>query len=248
MCGGFTFDAAPVHPLLAKLPWCLILKRQEIAEYPRLELVIRLIATELDASSAPTDDTKLLLLESLFHYAFMCWAQRDSRSEGWNAIFQDPRLVRALGLLFAAPGHWDANTIASECGLSRSAFRSLFRATVGERSGRYLSRLRVDQAKELLKSSSLSLHEIAEKVGSADPFSLSKAFKRFQGCFPRQYRQQTSETQGMLRTRRPAALHSHLPIHASWVCCRAPAETHRARRQIPSLTTDVRAKFTCEPA
>src|SRR5439155_16707837 len=87
----------------------------------------------------------------------------------------------------------------SECGLSRSRFRNLFKEAVGEGPGRYLSRLRVEQAKDLLKGTNLSLTEIAERVGYADPFSLSKAFKRFLGCSPQEYRQADSELQGSSR-------------------------------------------------
>lgn len=201
-CGGFRFVAAPVHPVLAKLPWCVILRRQDIAKYPSLEQVVRLICTELESSDAPSQDTQLLLLEALFHYVFMSWAKRESQSEYWRAIAQDPRLVHVLSLLCAEPAKWSVDALASECGLSRSTFRSLFTATVGESPGRYLSRLRVEQAKELLKSTSLSLTAIAERVGYADPFSLSKAFKRFEGCSPREYRQPTARPQGTLRNRR----------------------------------------------
>ena len=192
--GGFAFEHAPVHPVLEKLPWCVILRKHEIAEYPPLELVVRLMCTELDSGEAPNDDTQLLLLENLVHYVFMYCARRESWLGHWSAILRHPRLGRALSLMFREPGKkWNVAAIADECGMSRAGLRSLFREAVGESPGRYLSRLRVGHVKELLTGTNLSLAKIAERVGYADAFSLSKAFKRLQGYSPHEYRQATSD-------------------------------------------------------
>lgn len=50
-----------------------------------------------------------------------------------------------------------------------------------------LMEVRYAMAKELLESHSLSMRDIAERLGFSDASSFSQAFKRWHGCAPQNY-------------------------------------------------------------
>lgn len=83
----------------------------------------------------------------------------------------------------------DLHTTASEVGLSPSHFSALFSRTTGETFKTYLTRLRIERAQELLRSTSLPVAEVAERSGYSDPHYFSSAFRRAVGVSPREYRE-----------------------------------------------------------
>ena len=66
-------------------------------------------------------------------------------------------------------------------------FARQFRGTVGEPPHRYVIRLRVERAKELLREGRLSLAQIAAAAGFADQSHFNRHFKRLEGVTPRQF-------------------------------------------------------------
>src|SRR6266436_4682270 len=59
----------------------------------------------------------------------------------------------------------DLNTLAAESGYSRSHFLRRFRAAMGCSPHHWLTRLRVEQAKTILRESSISLIDVALECG-----------------------------------------------------------------------------------
>jgi AraC family transcriptional regulator len=66
-------------------------------------------------------------------------------------------------------------------------FARQFRGTVGEPPHRYVIRLRVERAKELLRERRLSLAQVAAAVGFADQCHFNRHFKRLVGETPGQF-------------------------------------------------------------
>ena len=58
----------------------------------------------------------------------------------------------------------------------------------------YLIEYRISQAKNMLKTTSLSISEIAEKVGYSDSLAFSKVFKNHIGISPKTFRRQYKNT------------------------------------------------------
>jgi two-component system response regulator YesN len=75
--------------------------------------------------------------------------------------------------------------------MSISYFSALFKQHTGETFVEYLTRVRMEKAKELLRATQLKTYEIASKVGYADPHYFSVIFKRCTGMTPKEYRSQT---------------------------------------------------------
>jgi LacI family transcriptional regulator len=78
-----------------------------------------------------------------------------------------------------------------EAHLSRAAFYRRFRAALGRTPHAELLRARLDRAKELLRQTSMTLEEIADRAGFAHPEYLSAAFRREVGTTPGAYRRES---------------------------------------------------------
>ncbi|MGQ7312357.1 helix-turn-helix domain-containing protein [Microbacterium arabinogalactanolyticum] len=78
--------------------------------------------------------------------------------------------------------------LAKMANLSPSHFAALFKTTTGMGVIEYLARLRSAQARELLLTTSMSIQDIAEAVGYADPYYFSRQFRRLNGVSPREFR------------------------------------------------------------
>ncbi len=80
---------------------------------------------------------------------------------------------------------WDVERLARACALPASRLRRLSTRVHGRGPMAQLTRLRLERARTLVGLSHLKLAEIAELVGYASPFALSKAYKRLFGHAPR---------------------------------------------------------------
>jgi len=74
-------------------------------------------------------------------------------------------------------------------GISSGYLSSLFYEYNGMNFIDYLSNLRIQKAKMLLKNSDLRIYEISEKVGYRDAYYFSTAFKKIVGINPTDYRE-----------------------------------------------------------
>ena len=77
--------------------------------------------------------------------------------------------------------------IASTVGVSSSYLRALFHQSEGESPNRYLNRVRVERAKEMLASGMFSLQEIASECGFQNVYYFSRVFKAYTGISPGKY-------------------------------------------------------------
>ncbi|MBW7452749.1 response regulator [Paenibacillus sepulcri] len=80
------------------------------------------------------------------------------------------------------------NSVAEHIYLNPSYFSRLFHAEVGETLSRYLIRIRIAKAKELLEQTLLKIYEIADRVGYKDFRHFVKIFKEYEGMTPAQFR------------------------------------------------------------
>lgn len=107
-----------------------------------------------------------------------------SQKEDWpQAVRESIRYMNA---------HYDKpvglEQIADHVGLSKYHFNRLFTRITGRSPIQYLTQIRLEKAAELIRYSSLSFEEIAQKVGYASGSYFTKVFKQHIGCSPRDYR------------------------------------------------------------
>lgn len=81
--------------------------------------------------------------------------------------------------------------VADAAGISRTYFSKLFKDTTGEKYWDYLSRCRIEKAKELLLNTNLGQARISEEVGYGSEFHFSRKFKEIVGMSPNKFRKNT---------------------------------------------------------
>ena len=80
------------------------------------------------------------------------------------------------------------SVLAEEFHLNPQYISQLFKNEIGVGFLAYLTNIRMEKAKKLLLSTSLSIAEVAEQAGYGDYRVFTKAFKKAEGVTPSQYR------------------------------------------------------------
>lgn len=79
--------------------------------------------------------------------------------------------------------------ISAYCNISSYYFSKLFKQETGENFVEYLNRVRIDNAKKMLNETDSSVKEICFSVGYSDPNYFSRAFKKYAGVTPTEYKE-----------------------------------------------------------
>ncbi|CAA0100878.1 RCS-specific HTH-type transcriptional activator RclR [BD1-7 clade bacterium] len=179
MCGSFTFDSSISHPLIRDLPCFIQLSTRE-SKLGWLDNIVQVMARESRSPSPGSEVVIDRLSEILFIELLRQDMQSQSADRGYLSALNDRVIGHALNVI-----HDDAMSVkgvealATEVGLSRSAFTDRFTQLVGQSPKQYLTDWRMHQAKAALQGSEESMLEIAEQAGFSSEAAFSKAFKKF---------------------------------------------------------------------
>ncbi|MFH5183692.1 helix-turn-helix transcriptional regulator [Paenibacillus sp. TAB 01] len=112
---------------------------------------------------------------------------QDSLGEDSN----NNRLYTSM-LEYVSHNYMDCNlslsTVAEELSLTPSYVTRYFKNKNGLPLMQYVSKIRIEKAKELLETTHLSIKEIVEQIGFVDENNFSRAFRKREGVSPSQYR------------------------------------------------------------
>jgi len=108
------------------------------------------------------------------------------RLKGGLAAHQRRQLVEYIDQQLAEP--ISLGQLAGMCALSEYHFARMFRESFGLPPHQYLLARRVNRAKELLRSSSLPLSEIALACGFSSASHFTNRFRQAMGATPGEYR------------------------------------------------------------
>jgi AraC-like DNA-binding protein/mannose-6-phosphate isomerase-like protein (cupin superfamily) len=86
------------------------------------------------------------------------------------------------------PRGWKLEELQRIAHMSRSSLMRVFRKATGQTPIEYLTRLRIQKALELLRTTDLNMTEIAFRTGFTDSNYFSRQFKKVQHQSPTQYR------------------------------------------------------------
>ena len=87
----------------------------------------------------------------------------------------------------------DFSALADSLAVSAPYLSKLFHEQTGSSPSKYLTEIRMRQAKKLLMDTNLTVREIAVRVGYPDPFHFSRSFKNVSGVSPVQFREERTE-------------------------------------------------------
>jgi AraC-like DNA-binding protein len=184
LSGAYDRSGGISERLLSWLPPVLVLAADECPD-PGPALLAAQIDRDLPGQQVVLDRVLDLVLVSVLR----SWFGRAGVRPPWYRSTGDPVVDHALRLLHADPAHpWTVAALAAVTGVSRAAFARRFTERVGTPPMTYLGDWRIGMAADLLRESDDTVGAVARKVGYADVFSLSTAFKRRRGTTPTEHR------------------------------------------------------------
>ncbi len=137
----------------------------------------------------------LLLIQALRSHI----ADAESEPAGWLHALADSHIGAALNSMHRRIEYpWTVASLASEAGMSRSAFAQRFKELMNESPLEYLTRWRMYRGSDLLRDSDRKLADVAQAVGYDSDGAFHKAFKRVLGIAPGEYRRSVGTTQPAL--------------------------------------------------
>jgi AraC-like DNA-binding protein len=186
VCGAFLVGETE-HPVLRGLPRAVHVRGDDGRIQPWLGPLIEALSAEA-RDGGPGSDLVMarlsdaMLLRALRHYS----ATVEHR--GWLAGLRDPYIAPVLAAIHADPSQpWTLTRLAATAGLSRAAFAARFTDRVGEPAMRYLTSLRMQRAKTLLRDERTTVTAVAARVGYRSDVGFAAAFKREVGVAPGSY-------------------------------------------------------------
>ena len=180
--GYFVFDSPDAALLVSLLPAMV-----HIRGIPRLSVLVRLVGEEASEEKAGRDLVLSRLVEVLLIEALRA-IQGKNAPPGLLRGLADARIAEALRQMHGeAERPWTVAELASEAGMSRSAFFDRFTRAVGLRPMEYLLAWRMAVAKDLLRRRDMALDEVARRVGYGSASTFSIAFSRHVGQPPGRY-------------------------------------------------------------
>jgi len=190
ICGFFSCDVRPFNPLLESLPRFMRFGRDSLASHSLLDEFIRFATAEMGNKRAGSQSVLNRLSELMFVEIIRLYMdQLEGSNTGWLAGLRDPLVGRALTLLHARPSHaWTLEQLASEAAASRSVLADRFNDLVGYPPIQYLTRWRMQIAARRLTDPGARVAAVAHEVGYESEAAFSRAFKKFVGQSPGQWR------------------------------------------------------------
>jgi AraC-like DNA-binding protein len=191
ICGFFSCDARPFNPLLDSLPRFMRFNRDASpGSHSLLDQFIRFATVEMGNKRAGSQSILNRLSELMFVEVIrLHMDQLGNNDTGWLAGLRDPLVGRVLTLLHRQPAHaWTLEELASEAAASRSALADRFTQIVGRPPIQYLTQWRMQLAAKRLVDPGIKVAAVAHEVGYESEAAFSRAFKKFVGRSPSQWR------------------------------------------------------------
>jgi AraC-like DNA-binding protein len=197
VCGVFHFRDGGYHAFRTLLPPVLHVRGSQGETSQWLQMTLNRLCEESDATSPGAYTIISRLTDVLFIEGIRTWlSSQPSEGAGWFGALNDPVVGEPLGLIHGDPGRqWTIASLATEIGLSRSAFAAHFTRLVGEPPLKYITSWRMQLARNWLRGTNMGLSEIVDRLGYSSEDAFKRAFKREVGIPPGTYRREDNPGQ-----------------------------------------------------
>lgn len=185
-CGIMGFDQFAGKQLMQQLPPMLIVEPGQYNQQDWLNSTLQFIGQEA-RQLKPGGETiithlgDILVIQLIRH-----WMEHSPQaSEGWIGALRDKHIGIALRAIHHQPEKkWTVDSLAQECGMSRSGFSAQFKQLLGDSVKSYLTQWRMNLAYQRLKQKHEPLINLAQELGYESEAAFSRAFKRIMGVSP----------------------------------------------------------------
>ena len=191
VCGYVRGDGVLFDPILRALPPVFVVTPPPGPAAAFMQASVEYAMAAARGMPSPTSWTDRRLPELLFTEVLRLYLLEaaDASLTGWLQALRDPLVGHALALLHADPARpWTVAALADAVASSRSALVERFVRMLGRPPIRYLTEWRLGLASGLLRSTTMSVAEVAEAVGYGSEAAFSRAFKRARGRSPAHWR------------------------------------------------------------
>ncbi|MBD2872771.1 helix-turn-helix domain-containing protein [Paenibacillus arenilitoris] len=198
----FSNEMAKVSDILNLLKKYII----DTKEYPivlvrhtYLEIILTILGKLNESSRRPNDSVdinniydrmnNIETVDRIVQYAetlLRKWADQLEYDEKTEELTIVQKMVEYVNINFNK--EISLNGIAYQLGFDPSHVSRLFKQEVGTNFMEYLLTLRINHAKHLLTNGKMTVNEISERVGYNNVHSFIRAFKKFEGTTPGQFR------------------------------------------------------------
>ena len=194
LCGTIQFDHPAAHHLVEVLPRLIAVEAGNAHQTDWIQSTVRFMASEARALRPGGETVITRLADVLVIQAIRSWIEQDPAAQtGWLGALRDPQIGRSIALIHRDPAHpWSVARLAYEVAMSRSAFAARFTDLVGETPMHYVARWRMQVAATSLREESVTLGELALRLGYGSEAAFSRAFKRIIGVSPGAVRREKS--------------------------------------------------------
>lgn len=189
LCGQFHFHAVGTASLADSLPAVMLVRTEESREFPGLQALMQLLRDEADQAQPGAGAVVTHLASALLALILRVWLKQADTVPGLLALLVYQRLTPALQAMLKAPQQgWTVEQLARLCNMSRSTFLRTFRKVAGVTPVELLTRVRISRAALWLRQSQRGVGEVGAAVGYQSEAAFHRAFKRYTGKGPGQYR------------------------------------------------------------
>lgn len=147
------------------------------------------IMTEMQLKKTCYNELVIHKLYTMFSYINRLQVEASRVS---NDSFSLDRLIMNLNVNYM--DNWTVSSMAEFCKFSDSYFSHSFKKYTNTTPIHFLNELRIQKAKELIATNTMSISTIASLVGFEDSLYFSRVFKKFTGISPTQFYESNLKT------------------------------------------------------
>lgn len=182
LIGYCEFNSPDAGLLVSLLPRYVRVKGK-----PRFTTLLQLLSEEVGAQAPAYEIVTMRLLDILFIEALRAQSETDD-AQGLLRGLADERVSIALRRIHGDLAEsWTVPRLASEAGVSRSAFFERFKRILGMSPMEYVLTWRMAVAKDMLRRRKETISEVALRIGYSSASTFSIAFTRHVGMPPSVY-------------------------------------------------------------
>ncbi|MBP6020649.1 MAG: cupin domain-containing protein [Burkholderiaceae bacterium] len=189
LCGRFHYDTTAAAFLFDSLPHAMHVTQK--TKSTQLTFLTRMIRTEAEEHKMGALEVVTALTTALFVISLRQYFDTPSVNQSMLALLSDKSTAASLLAMYTRPAeNWSVASLAALSNMSRSTLSRRYSTLAGKGPAEVLLAVRCLHALKTLRTTTSSIHTIANQVGYQSEAAFSKAFTRQMGITPSQARRE----------------------------------------------------------